>query len=165
MSDRIRDIFDAIHRPLANGRRVMALSRAEAERVPLLPGVAMISITAPGSVPAKIPEYEFLLRQSFSDVDFLSADLSSRAASKFQNAMSKEQAMRILSFVNSLPDSIHTLLVHCEGGFSRSCGVSAALGTIFRYEVEEKRLTDANQSVKKRLMEVAAVSAGRRHSR
>jgi len=44
MSHRIKEIFAAIHHPPVQGKRVLALSRGDAERIPLLPGVAMISI-------------------------------------------------------------------------------------------------------------------------
>ncbi|MAF04757.1 MULTISPECIES: hypothetical protein [unclassified Herbaspirillum] len=155
MSTRTREIFDAIHRAQASGRQVLALSRADAEQLPLIEGVAMISITAPERAPAQLPEYPFLLRMSFADVDFLSTDLSERAKAKLPDAMTKRQATAILDFSKSLPDSVRTLLVHCEGGLSRSCGVAAALGEIFKFDVEERRLGDANPSVKKLLLQEA----------
>lgn len=155
MSNRTREIFEAIHRAPMNGRQVLALSRADAEQFPLFEDVAMISITAPERPLAQLPEYPFLLRMSFSDVDFLSADLSERAKAKLPNAMTRQQAEEIIEFVRLLPESVKSLLVHCEGGFSRSCGVVAALGEIFNFTVEKKRLADANPSVKKLLLKTA----------
>ena len=154
MSNRIRDIFSAIYHPPTSGRQVLALSRCDAERLPLLAGVAMISITAPGSFPAQLPDYEFLLQMSFSDVAFRSSELTSRSSKKLAIAITKKQALEIHAFVNGLSDEIHTLLVHCEGGFSRSCGVAFALYELYGYSVEMERLNDANQSVTKILVEV-----------
>ncbi|MBP0597759.1 hypothetical protein J8I26_06580 [Herbaspirillum sp. LeCh32-8] len=165
MSNRTREIFDAIHRAPANGRQVLALSRADAEQLPLIDGVAMISITAPERPPAQLPEHPFLLRMSFADVDFLSTDLSERAKAKLPDAMTKRQAAEVLEFARTLPDSVKTLLVHCEGGFSRSCGVAAALGEIFQYEVEATRLGGANPSVKKLLLQEAKGDNKRKRSR
>ena len=115
----------------------------------------MISITAPEQLPANLPDYEFLLRLSFSDVDFLSNELSPRAAAKIASALTREQAAHLLQFVTALPESIHTLVVHCSGGYSRSPGVASALGAIYGYGIENDRMTDANQSVRTLLLEVA----------
>ena len=155
MSKRIANIISRIYRHPTAGRQAIALSRADAEHVPLLPGVAMISITAPERLPANLPPYEHLLRTSFSDVEFLSKDLTARARKKLSEAMSTSQASELISYVGGLPDSIHTLLVHCEGGYSRSCGVVAALGKLFEYQVEAERLMKANQSVQTTLIMVA----------
>lgn len=155
MNQRVKDIIARLYRPPKQGRQLVALSRTDAERIPLVAGVAMISITAPEKTPAQVPEYENLLRLSFADVDFLSESLSIRATAKIPAAMTKEDAVEILAFVKALPPSVHTLLVHCEGGFSRSCGVVTALHQLYGYNVEEARLVQANQSVAKVLLEVA----------
>lgn len=155
MNTRVKDVIAKLYRPPADGRQVFALSRADAERIPLISGVAMISITAPEKVTAHVPEYEYLLRLSFVDVDFLAKDLSARTAEKLPAAMTKEDASEILAFVEELPESVHTLLVHCEGGFSRSCGIAKALTQLYGYAVEDERLTQANASVTKAVLEAA----------
>lgn len=154
MSNRIKDVFAIIYSPLVEGKRILALSRADAERIPPLPGVAMLSITAPGTVPANVAGYEHLLRQSFSDVNFVTTNPAAKIQKKTPTAITKEQALEIHDFVQALPDSIHTLLIHCEGGFSRSCGVASALTVVYGFEVEDERLKRANQSVKKMLLDV-----------
>jgi predicted protein tyrosine phosphatase len=123
----------------------------------------MISITAPDKVMAHVPEYEHLLRLSFADVDFLAEDLSARAAEKLPAAMTRKDAEEILAFVEALPESVHTLLVHCEGGFSRSCGIVKALKQLYRYAVEDERLAQANESVTKAVLDAA--KAGREGNR
>lgn len=130
------------------------MSRDDAERVPLIEGVAMISITAPEKGPAQIPEYEHLLRLSFADVDFL-GELSARATEKLPAAMTEDDAEDILRFVQALPETVHTLVVHCEGGFSRSAGVVKALKELYGYEAEDAKLVQANPSVMKILLVVA----------
>jgi predicted protein tyrosine phosphatase len=162
MNARVKDIVAKLYRPPRQGRQLIALSRADAERIPLVAGVAMISITAPEKASAQVPEYKNLLRLSFADVDFLSESLSTKAAVKITAAMTKEDARKILVFVEALPPSVHTLLVHCEGGLSRSCGVVTALHQLYGYDVEEARLVQANQSVATVLLEVAQATQGKK---
>ncbi|WP_075256168.1 hypothetical protein [Herbaspirillum camelliae] len=154
MNTRVKDVVAKLYRPPTQGRRIFALGRGDAERIPLIPGVAMISITAPEKGPAQLPEYEQLLRLSFADVDFL-GELSARAAEKLPDAMTKEDAEGILEFVKALPQTVHTLVVHCEGGFSRSAGVVKALKELYGYEAEDTRLVQANPSVMKTLLAAA----------
>lgn len=154
MNTRVKDVVAKLYRPSAQGRQVFALSRGDAERIPLIDGVAMISITAPEKHPAQLPEYEYLLRLSFADVDFL-GELSARAAEKLPAAMTEDDAEDILRFAQALPDTVHTLLVHCEGGFSRSAGVVTALRDLYGYVAENARLVQANPSVVKTIMAAA----------
>ncbi|WP_153133343.1 hypothetical protein [Dechloromonas hortensis] len=152
---RLAEIIRKLYHLPQSHRQALALSRAHAERVPVLPGVAMISITAPERSPAQLDGYEHLLRLSFADVDFAEKGISDRAKAKLPAAMSVGQAQQILDFVSTLPADVHTLLVHCEGGFSRSCGVVVALREIYGYAVEPERLTKANPSVTALLHQVA----------
>lgn len=139
---------------------MLAFSRGDAEKIPLINGVAMISITAPEKPVAQLPEYPYLLRLSFAEVDFL-GELSARAAEKLPAAMTKVDAEEILSFVGTLTDSVHTLVVHCEGDFSRSAGVVTALKELYGYEAEEERLVQANPSVMRTVMEAAKNREGK----
>jgi predicted protein tyrosine phosphatase len=159
MNTRVKDVVKKLYRPPASGRQVLALSRGDAEKIPLITGVAMISITASEKPVANLPEYPHLLRLSFADVDFL-GDISARAAAKLPLAMTKGDAEEIVEFVHSLPEDVRSLVVHCEGGFSRSCGVVKALNLIYGYSVEEERLVRANQSVAKVIVNVAADRGG-----
>lgn len=160
MSNRIKDVLARFYRPPQGRRQALALSRADAEKIAeqlqAVPGVALISITAPERPEASLGHFEHLHRLSFADVDFLSEDLSDRAKKKLEHAMTEGQAAEILSFVNGLPDDVHTILIHCEGGFSRSCGVVVALHDLYQYQVEHERLADANRSVTEMLKRVNA---------
>jgi predicted protein tyrosine phosphatase len=47
------------------------------------------------------------------------------------DAFTPEQAQTVRSFVETLPDEIATIVVHCEGGFSRSCAIALALQQLY----------------------------------
>src|SRR5450830_1560084 len=119
MSKRIGIIISKIYKHPVNGRQALAISRDDAEQLPLLPGVAMISISGPEQTPAILPPYDHLLRLCFGDVDFLRKDLSVRAKAKISTAMKSRQAVEILDYIEALPETVHTLIVHCAGGYSR----------------------------------------------
>lgn len=147
-------VISKLYRP-SSSRQVFALSRADAERLPLVPTTAIISITTPANGPAILREFEYLLRLSFEDVDHLSLELSERAKAKLQRSFTAHHAKLILNFVTDLPSEIRTIVVHCEGGFSRSCAVASGLHKLFGYTVEQERLTQANPSVIAVLLETA----------
>lgn len=148
-------VISRLYRPSLKSRQVFALSRKDAERLPVLPTVALISINTPDSGPASVNEFEHLLRLSFEDVDHLNPELSYRAKSKLTRSFTVEHAQLILKFVADLPASIRSLVIHCEGGFSRSCAVAQALHLIHGYTVEPERLTQANPSVTAVLLDTA----------
>lgn len=155
MSPRLKSVVSRLYHPaLANGRQVFALSRGDAEQLPRLETMAVISITAPERPPANLDGFSSLLRLQFADVDFQQAELSRRAKEKLADAFSPAQAALILNFVEHLPASVHTIIVHCEGGYSRSTAVALGLHRLYGYQVEMDRLTQANPSV------VATLTAG-----
>lgn len=79
MPQRLQDILLQLYRPQIGGtRQVFTLSRSEAEKLPQLPSIAVISITAPGRPPANIGDFVHVLRLSFADVDFFNPDLSEK---------------------------------------------------------------------------------------
>lgn len=147
MNEHLKRVISKLYRPPSAGRQVFALSRADAQRVPALPSVAMISITAAEKGPAQLEGFEHLLRLSFADVDFKSKDLSARAREKLPAAFQPSQAREIVEFVGALPERVQTVVVHCEGGFSRSCAVAQFLHDRLGYAAEPERLTEANRSV------------------
>ena len=161
MSPRLKHVISALYRPQAR-RRVFALSRAEAESLPPLPSVAVISVTAPGRSLAELAGFENVLRLSFADVDHLSPDLSARAKAKVAEAFTLEQARQVIAFVGSLESDVHDLVIHCEGGFSRSCAIARFLHEQFGFEAEVDRLHDANQSVLEVLHRAARGGSKRR---
>lgn len=146
MSPRLKQVISALYRPQFK-RRVFALSRREAESLPPLPGVAVISVTSPRLELAKLDGFQFVLRLSFADVDHLSPNLSPRAKAKLGDAFTPEDARQVIAFVEALPPEVRDLVVHCEGGFSRSCAIARFLLEHYGYAAEADRLNDANPSV------------------
>ena len=148
MAQRLQDIVSKLYRPPADGRRqVFALSRADAERLPELASIAVISITAPERPPANIAGFAHVLRLSFADVDFLNPDLSARAKEKLPHAFTAEHGSAIRTFVETLPPEIASVVVHCEGGYSRSCAIAVALHRLYGYHAESPHLSQANPSI------------------
>lgn len=97
----------ALYRQPKDGvRQVFALSRPDAERLPRLAWVAILSITAPGREPANLDGFEHVLRLSFADVDFLSPALSPRARARLPAAFTPTQANAVRSFIDALPQSV-----------------------------------------------------------
>ncbi|AIV91581.1 hypothetical protein Y023_325 [Burkholderia pseudomallei A79D] len=148
MVHRLQEIVGKLYKPPADGsRQVFALSRGDAEKVPRLPSIAVISVTAPERPPASLDGFAYLLRLSFEDVDFLSPNLSKKLRGKLIHAFTAEQAQAIHSFVEALPMEIVSVVVHCEGGYSRSCAIALALHRLYGYQAEIERLSQANPSV------------------
>ncbi|MGZ2498586.1 putative protein tyrosine phosphatase [Ralstonia sp. 151470066-2] len=148
MPQRLTDVLGKLYRPPTDGtRQVFALSRADAEKLPQLPSIAVISITAPERPPADIKGFVHVLRLSFADVDFFNPDLSERARGKLSHAFTPEHSHAIRSFVDALPSEIASVVIHCEGGYSRSCAVAVALHRLYGFHAEHQHLAQANPSI------------------
>ncbi|WP_432258041.1 hypothetical protein [Cupriavidus sp. TMH.W2] len=147
MPRRLQEIVSKLYRPPVGVRQVFALSRDDAERLPRLASIAVISITAPERPAAQLDGINHVLRLSFADVDFLRPKLSAKAKAKLDSAFTVEQAQAVRQFVDCLPADIASVVVHCEGGFSRSCAIALGLHHLYGYQVETEQLTQANPSV------------------
>lgn len=156
MKKRLKDVIGSLYKPPPGPRQAFALPRADAEQLPRLPSVAVISITAPERPPAAVDGFDHLLRLSFADVDFLSPELSARAKEKIPAAFTEAHAQQIRSFIEQLPPIISSVVVHCEGGFSRSCAVVLCLHKLYGYQVELSDLEQANPSIVQVLMKEPA---------
>lgn len=78
-----------------------------------------------------------LLRLSFADVDFLNPNLSKRPRDKLARTFTAEQAQAIHSFVEARPIEIVSMVIHCEGGHSRSCAVALARQRLYGYQADQ----------------------------
>lgn len=154
MPDTAARVINYLYRPPESGRQVFALPRGEAERLPLIAGVAIISITAPEKPQARLQNFSHILRLSFADVDFNSPDITARAREKLPYAFSKEDARRIVKFVSALPAEVHSIVVHCEGGYSRSCAVALFIHLQYGAATEVARLSERNKSILALLQQV-----------
>ncbi|WP_075256683.1 dual specificity protein phosphatase family protein [Herbaspirillum camelliae] len=152
----LHQVLERIFRPSSNAvRQVVAVPRSVAEQIPLVDSVAVISVTAPEKLQASLAAFEHVLRLSFADVDFLSAEMTKRRQAKLKAAFTAQQAGTVLAFVEALPQNIRTIVVHCEGGYSRSCAIALALADIYGYEADRASLGEANPSVLRTLKDVA----------
>lgn len=148
MVQRLHEVVGKLYKPPADGsRQVFALPRSDAEKLPRLPSIAVISVTAPERPLASLDGFAHLLRLSFEDVDFLSPNLSNKSRGKLAHAFTAEQAQAIHSFVEALPIDVVSIVVHCEGGYSRSCAIALALHRLYGYQAEIKHFSQANPSV------------------
>jgi hypothetical protein len=84
---------------------------------------AIIGIVGHGCEHPLIPEgYVDLLQLNFYDTDFYISDYPS---------IQKEDARKILEFVEKNKDKVDMFVVHCNAGISRSSGTVAALSFIY----------------------------------
>jgi protein-tyrosine phosphatase len=80
-------------------------------------------------------------------VDFLSPSLSRKARVKLVHSLTVEQPHAVRSFVEALPMEVVSVVVHCEGGYSRSCAIALALHRLYGYRAEIKHLSQAKLSI------------------
>jgi len=68
-----------------------------------------------------------VLRLSFTDIDDID---SARQIGQEHFLMTKEQAKKVVGFVNKYVGSIDTIICQCDGGVARSSGMAAALSKV-----------------------------------
>ncbi|MCM3373166.1 hypothetical protein M3640_21130, partial [Bacillus velezensis] len=56
---------------------------------------------------------------------------------KLARTFTAEQAQAIHSFVEALPIEIVSMVIHCEGGHSRSCAVALARHRLYGYQADQ----------------------------
>nr|WP_284454534.1 hypothetical protein [Cupriavidus campinensis] len=144
----LKEAIDKLYKPPRDGKRqVLAVSRGVAEKLPRLESVAVISVTAPGRPLASLDGLKRVLRLSFADVDFMNPELSARTKEKLADSFRPKHEEMIREFVDALPGEVATVVVHCEGGYSRSCAIALGLHRLYGYETDTKLLGEANPSV------------------
>ncbi|WP_366920045.1 hypothetical protein [Burkholderia cepacia] len=80
--------------PVDSARQVFALSRHDAEKLPRLPSIAIISVTTPERPPASLDGFAHLLRLSFADVDFPSPNLSTKSRGRLGTTVASGDVAR-----------------------------------------------------------------------
>lgn len=146
-TQRLKDLIAHLYHPIPGQRQVLAVSRAEAEQLPPLASVAVISVTAPGKPAAKLTSFTHVLRLSFADVDSDRRDLSDRERKKLPDAFRPDQAAAVLQFLQGLPATVTSIVVHCEGGYSRSSAIVRGLAELYGYQDFAPHARSANPSV------------------
>ena len=107
---------------------IVSTSRAGAEAFVWLDPFAVVSITDPNSVPARLRQHNVVARCDLQFWDLLEDVGDGRI---FDAAM----ARRVVDFVSHDCHGAKLLLVHCEAGISRSTGLANALGVVLGVEV------------------------------
>lgn len=104
-------------------REISFISRERAESLPGGPDTAIISITDPGTPPAKLASsFRKVLRLSFLDAIPADDYIPMPFPGLFESGMAQE----ICEFIDALqadPETLHCV-VHCEFGISRSAAVA-----------------------------------------
>lgn len=120
--------------------KVLFCNREEAEEFSsraYLERFAVISITDPGSKPARLRETAEcvgILRLEFHDLDRPIDGLDD------YKLFMPDDARQIADFVRGVKSKIGTLLIHCEAGISRSASVAAAVLDAEHRLAESQRL-------------------------
>jgi predicted protein tyrosine phosphatase len=102
--------------------KIYFLSQADAERLTPNNHTAMISIISPHGQ-RNMRKWIFQLLMQFDDVT---------APAKGVTAFTKADANRLKSFIKGLPQSVDTIIVHCEAGISRSAAVAKWLNELYK---------------------------------
>lgn len=120
---------------------------------------AVISITDPGSEPARLQDgWLAILRVQFRDINmdqemspFLRADIV-----KTRPPMRLDDAVRIIGFVRGvLAVGARGFLVHCEAGISRSAAVAKWIGERYGAMPTDHELVAHNRYVHRMLVEAS----------
>lgn len=69
------------------------------------------------------------------------------AKEKLSRAFTPEQASVVRSFVESLPEEITVVVVHYNGGYSRSCAIAQGRHRLYGNSPETEYLSQANSSI------------------
>ncbi len=139
--------------------RVMFVNRNTAENTPGWANWSVVSITEPDSAfgEAKLLHGWYAIHRSrFDDVD------PKRGSSEPYVLMNEQHAAEIVDFVHSVAPHSDGILVHCQGGISRSAAVAKWIAESFqlpfnnKYERYNKHvyrlLKEANQRRERRLL-------------
>lgn len=109
----------------------------------------VISITDPLDVDVVLKHAQVCLRLRFLDVD----DLGIPGLNK-SLCYNRNHSIVLKQFIDSLPESIDTVIVHCRMGVSRSAAVALALEAYTGAELKQRELAGyANKLIIKELSE------------
>lgn len=114
----------------------------------LEPTGAMISITSPGDVEPELRGWNLMLRLCFSDLE--------RGVGRGV-LFSASDAELIIAFLDSLPESVEELHIHCTAGVSRSVAVARFACQWYGVPFGEERGCTFNRLVYRRLVRVAGM--------
>lgn len=104
--------------------RVLFVSQRRAESMQGRPTAAIISITDPGQVRAELKSgWGATLRVAFHDSDPITFPF----ANQDLTPMKEVQGLQIAQFIEAIPQTVRSLVVHCRSGISRSAAIAKAI--------------------------------------
>lgn len=113
------------------------ISRQEAEKLTGNESMAMISITQPGCEEATLLNgWKSVLRVAFDDNDPKIVRHKQRKTPRI--AMTEQQALAIVQFVHENAPVVTGLIVHCQGGISRSAAVAKWISEAYKLPFDIK---------------------------
>lgn len=107
--------------------KIHICSELAASRIVPAKGMVLISITNPGKYAALQPGWTQLLRVSFMDANYDQDAIRHRPRKwhlSSKGYMTKQQAMSIREFMDSLDESTQELVIHCGASLNRSAAVA-----------------------------------------
>lgn len=133
---------------------VTVMSRQNIEKLDIFFPSIVISITDPLSSPPILKEGSlplcYLHSVSFRDID--DRIMRDNEGSTFPGAMTPQQADDIVDFVLKHHDKVYDIIVHCEGGISRSRGVAAGLCLLLNFHDDQLYRSGTPNTYCKRLI-------------
>ena len=109
-------------------RQVMFLPLVDAIQLIPRDGVAMISITDPGvNNEVLFPDWQDVLFLQFHDIDPTKFKTLPNGTIPFD----VDAAQQIIGFLGVTEDHIHTIIVHCHAGASRSGAVAKFIAELY----------------------------------
>lgn len=107
------------------------MSRLQAENLPGSDALAMISITGPDSDEALLlVGWKSVLRVAFDDNDPRIVRHKQRKTPRIP--MTEQDALAIVNFVHETAPFVTGIMVHCQGGISRSAAVSKWISAAYK---------------------------------
>lgn len=108
-------------------KHIKFMSQAAAEALPFgSQHVAFISITSPEDNPAQLQEFRARLNLKFHDEDMEGSPYGPKWSDQW-TYFDRNMALEVINFVESLPDDVTDIWIHCFAGISRSGAVAVFL--------------------------------------
>lgn len=114
--------------------QVVFVNRKTAETRPGDPWWALISISQPGDPAQLIDGWHAVHRVDFHDAD--PDRTTTRKRKEVRVVMDAKQAKEINKFVKDVAPNVRGILVHCQGGISRSAAVAKWIAELYSLQFD-----------------------------
>ena len=127
--------------------KILVLSRKEIEKYHGTAPYVVISICDKKQEAPDFPD-----KINIKDILHIEFEDTLDPNDKYGEAISEDDAERILRFVDAYRLIYKELVIHCEAGISRSWGIAIAISTIFNWKIERTSESWPNALVVRRLL-------------